>query len=737
VRPLRARWDRAWAGARQRLSSQDGFQLIEVMVSALLLGLIAIATFTGIQAVNASNANSRFRTEAELLAAQSQEHLRTDPVTALEKLASESIIYSVTVDGTRYTVTQSAKHLNGSGVSSACTVTERTAHTAPNYQVTSSVIWHGVQGGVPVAESSIVTPAVGSSLEVDIENAPTPTAGVSGVTVQVSYTSEESGSTVKLEGTTGAAGCIVFTGIRATAASITVEETQNFVTTSGALKVEPTEVSIAPNLTTPWATVYNEGGAVKAHFTYEGKTEYKGQKVTGDTFVVSNEESTAVPKFAVGSTSFVEPFESANEEPYAVKTSDYQQEAFTAKGAKYLTGDLFPFPSAWTAYAGDCEENEPLLVTSSKVSPGKGVVSAGGTREIEVPMSYVTLKLYEGTVKKHTLLTTTAKAYEVKVTNTACSQASTAEPTPNHATGVAYAHVQKTTTSAVLENPFQPFGKAEICLQNGTRVDKATYNNTTVAGSTVSFYLGEETASEKLSVRKKEEEALKAKRLEEEAPAKTAREKEEGAEKKAAEEEVTSKAARETAEAADKKAAEAEVTSKAAREKEEAAEKKVKEEEPKTKANREAEEKTNKETWESEEKAKTGVKITKAQRETKEKEQKTSREAAETKEKATKEKREKEEATDASKKLSEEAAKTSRTKEEAANAEKKTKEEGAKTTRTKEEKTTKEAREKEEATAAKREKEEKEKFSGRETEEKEEVTLAAKEGVKVESGATC
>jgi Tfp pilus assembly protein PilV/DNA segregation ATPase FtsK/SpoIIIE-like protein len=734
ARTLTRLWDWTRRDGRLHLGSQDGFQLIEVMVSALLLGLIAIATFTGIQAVNASNANSRFRTEAELLAAQSQEHLRTDPVTALEKLASESIIYSVTVDGTRYTVTQSAKQLNGSGVSSACTVTERTSHTAPNYQVTSAVIWHGVQGGVPVAESSIVTPAVGSSLEVDIENAPTPTAGVSGVTVAVSYTSEESGSTVKLEGTTGAAGCIVFTGIRATTASITVEETQNFVTTSGALKVPPTEVTIAPNLTTPWATVYNEGGAVKAHFTYEGKTEYKGQKVTGDTFVVANEESTAVPKFAVGSTSFVEPFESANEEPYAVKTSNYQQQGYTAKGAKYLTGDLFPFPSAWSAYAGDCEENEPLLVTGSKVSPGKGVVSAGGTREIEVPMSYVTLKLYEGTLKKHTLLTTSAKAYEVKITNTACSQAIPAEPTPTHATGVAYAHVQKTNGSAVLENPFQPFGKAEICLQNGTRVDKATYNNTTVAGSTVSFYLGEETATEKQSTRKKEEEATKAKRLEEEAPAKTAREKEEGVEKKAAEEEVTSKAARETSEAADKKAAEAEVTSKAAREKEEAAEKKVKEEEPTTKSKRETEEKTNKEKWEKEEKEK---KVSKAQRETKEKEQKTSREASEAKEKATKEKREKEEKADSEKKTAEEAAKTTRTKEEKTNSEKKTAEEAAKTTRTKEEKTTKETREKEEATATKREKEEKTAREAREKEEAEEATLLAKEGLKIESGATC
>jgi hypothetical protein len=663
------------------------------MVSALLLGLVAIATFTGISAVNASNANQRFHTEAQLLAAQSQEHLRTDPVTALEALLAQPISYTSTVDGTRYTVTQSAKQLNGSGVSSSCTVTERVSHTAPNYEIISSVTWHGVEGGVPVTESSVVTPATGSSLEVDIENAPTPTAGVSGVTVDVSYTSLESGSTVKLEGTTGAAGCVVFTGIRATSAMIEVQEQPNFVTTGDGLEVPPAEVSIAPNLTTPWAVAYDEGGAIRAHFTYKGETKYNGHEVTGDTFVVSNEENTAGTKFEVGSTAFVEPFESGGEERYAVKTSTYKTEALTAKGARYAKGDLFPFPTAWKAYAGDCEENEPLLVTgTAKIAPGKGVVSPGGVREVEVPMSYVTLKMYEGTLKKHTLLTS-AKAYEVKITNTGCSAASPAEPTPDQATGVAYAHIQKTTTSAVLEDPFQPFGAAELCLQNGTRADKASYSNTTVAGSTINIYLGEETETEKTQARVKEEEATRTKRLAEEAPAKAAREKEEATEKKASEEEVTTKAARE---------------------KEEATDKKLKEEEPTIKSARESEEKTNKTKWEKEETPE--HRIVKTQRETKEKEQKTSREAAEAKEKATKETREKEEKADSEKKTKEEAAKATRKTEETATAAKKTKEL----------ETAAKAVEAETATA-----------TARKNEEKEEVALLAKEGLKVESGTTC
>jgi hypothetical protein len=623
------------------------------MVSALLLGLIAIATFTGLQAVSASDANQRYHNEAAQLAAQSQEALRTDPIGSLEKLVVESHVYTTKVDGTTYSITQSAHQINGSGLNTTCAATEQSTTSAPNFRITTSVIWNSVQGGHPVTSSSIVTPPTGSSLEVDVQNAPTPTAGVAGVTVYVTYTALESASTVKLEGTTSNAGCVLFTGIRSTSAEVEIPETAKFVTPSGALKLEPTEVSIAPNVTTHYAVTYNEGGAITAKFTYKGKTEYNGKPVTGDTFVMADNEMALAPELEVGSTVFAEPYGTDGEEKYTPKTSTYRSTAGTPKGIKYSAGDLFPFPSAsWSAYAGDCAANNPLTVTSKAVTPNQGEVRPGATTTIEVPMSYVNLEVYKGTEKNPSALA--SAVYPIKITNLSCSAASPAPVLPDNAAAVSYVHIQSTTAGGVLEGPFQPFGKFELCLQAAstpsTRKDKISYLNSTVAGSSFKIYPEEPTSAETKAAREKEE-----------APAREKREKEE---------------------AAQKKSREAEVVTNSEREKEEAAEKKLKEEEPGIKTKFEAEEKTAKEKWKKEEESSGGKNPTKAQRETKEKELKIKNEATQ---KATKEKRETEEKEDKEQKASEEATKAARVSEETKTKETKTKETEKQTARIKEE----------------------------------------------------
>ena len=597
--------------------------LIEVMISALVLGLVAVATITGVQAINVNSANQRFHNEAALLAAQSQEQLRSDPISLLEKLVRQSNTYSTKVDGTTYQVTQQASQLNGSGKSTTCTAIEHTTTTAPNFRITSSVTWPDLLGGHPVTESSIITPPTGSSLQVNVENAEPGTAGVAGVTAIVSYDSAETGSPVTLEGTTGVTGCVLFTGIRSTAATVELAEKTGYVTPSGALKPTPASVSIAPNITTYHEFVYDEGGQIAARYTYNGATEYAGKKVTGNTFVVANEEMNLSPNLELGSTAFAAP-ESGGEERYVAETNTYAQTALSATAPKYPYGDLFPFPSHWTVYAGDCAENNPaLVVTKETVTPGSAIVSPGGrTEAVSVPESYVNLKVYGGTKKAPTAPT---QQFEVKITNASCSKSPPASP--NHAKSVSYTHTQLTSLAGELEAPFQPFGTLEICLKaSATRHDLLTYQATSLSGSSPSLYTEELSASEKAQIREEEEAATKTKREKEEAPA---REK---------------------------------------REKEEATEKTTKETEASTKATREATEKSERKTWKTEE---LKGKITKAQREADEKNQETTRkedEKAETtagekrtkEEEATTKTREKEEATRATKVKEEEALKKTR-----------------------------------------------------------------------------
>jgi Tfp pilus assembly protein PilV len=520
--------------ARRALRADGGFMLIEVMISALLLGLVAAATVTGVDSINSNSANQRSHEEANLLAAQSQEQLRSDPIGLLEKLVRETNTYSTTLNATTYKVAQEATELNGSAKATTCSATSTAGTAAPNFRITSAVTWSDLLGGHPVSESSIVTPPTGSALQVNVVNGEPPTGGVSGVTAIVTYDSNETGAPVTLEGTTGAAGCVLFTGIRADTATASLQEKIGYVTPSGTLKPNPASVSIAPNLTTYHSFVYDAGGQIEAKYTYKGSAEYNGKAVTGNTFVAANPEMNTTPELELGSPAFAAP-ESTGEERYNAETGTYAQTALTATASKYPNGDLFPFPSKWSVYAGDCAQNNPaLVVTKETVTPGSEIVTPGGRTVALVPEAYVNLKVYEGT---KTSPKTPTQKFEAKITNLSCSKAPPASP--NHAASVSYTHTQ-TTSGAELGAPFQPFGTLEICVKaSATRHDLLTYQATTQSGAATSIYTEELSATEKTQAREEQEE---------ESPARETRVKEEATEKSTKEKEASAKTTREAAE---------------------------------------------------------------------------------------------------------------------------------------------------------------------------------------------
>jgi hypothetical protein len=631
-----------------------------VIVSALLVGMIVIATFTGFDVLGRTSADQRSHNEAALLAAQSQEQLRSEPGSVLDALVVMAHTYTRTVNGTVYTITQSSEHVNGSGQVTGCAVTDPTTSTAPNLRITSSVRWPSLPSSrAAVAQSSVITPPTGSSLEVDVVNNEAATSAVAGVTAVITYTPIESSSTVTREATTGAAGCVLFGNIRATSVILEIVERLNFVTPTGALKVAPSEVTIAPNLTTHHQVLYNEGGAIEAKFTYEEKTEAKGKKVTGDTFVAYNEKFATLPRLQIGATQFG--YEVGGEEHYTALTGGTivggvavpyapPSAAKTAAGAKYLHGDLFPFPAQWVVYAGDCGENNAASITKEAVKNGKGIVTAGATTVVTVPMSYMTLNVWTGNSSKNSG-SLTAELLPVKITNTECASAAT----PNNAVASTYIHFQS-LFEGHLADPFQPFGKFALCVAskslNRTYTPPA-YTNNTVGGSSASIYLGQHSEAER-TAQKNAEAAAETKREGEEATAKTA------------------KTTRESEETAAKPAKEK-------REKEEA--------EAKTaKTKREGEEKAKRELWKKEE---TEKKITKTQRTEKETKQTNERKTAETNENTAKTKRASEES----------AAKTAKEKRETEEAEAKPAKEKREKEKT-EAKTAKETREKEESEEA-------------------------------------
>jgi prepilin-type N-terminal cleavage/methylation domain-containing protein len=449
--------------------SQDGFTLIEVLMASMIVGIVMLGTFAGFDALGKNDSDQRHHNQAAVLAAQSQEALRSDPALALNELVNKGgHTYTQTVQGTKFTVTQTAVFEKGSGSAAVCNAASGHSNEASNYiRASSSVRWSGLSKTRPaVTATSLITPPVGSALEVDVTNGGKVETDVPGVMV-ISEGAET---------TTGENGCVVYNGIPSTTTEVEAYKL-GYVTKSGAWKFLAKEVSIAPNVITHQGVFLAQGGAITAKF------KYKGEPATGDTFVAVNNEIGVTPETMAGSTKFT--FNAVGE--YATVPGTYETFAKTPiEPVHYPTGDLFPQQSSWTVYAGDCSANNPgkYGVTLEKTA----ALTPGANLEVSVPMSHVALNVYKGTKESEGL---TASTYPVKITNLSCTSPLAA--TPNDAYKATYEHNSTTTPEAHLLNAFQPFGKLQLCVYNASErkgvTYRATYTNSTEAGSTVKIYL--------------------------------------------------------------------------------------------------------------------------------------------------------------------------------------------------------------------------------------------------------
>ncbi len=488
---------------RGGLAAEEGVSLIEVMISTLMLGFIVIAVFTGFNAASRSTVEQRSHDQAALLAAQSQEELRSDSADTLDTIEyPASHVYTQTIGGEKYTITQTDKWIPDNNQSASCSASgkEHSNQAGDYLRIVSTVTWPQLAADAKrpaLEEASIITPPDGSGLEVDVLNGRTPDGPVAGVTAIAG----------EAEATTGEAGCVIFGGIPATRINIEVFKLGD-VTEAGAVRKIYPEFSITPNITTRIEPVLNTGSYITAEFTHEGKAN------TGDTFVAYNPKMNLAPNFEVGSTRFG-PFTETTGEydalPGTVPTKEepepYKGTAKTAiSSAYYPTGDLFPFEKGpWLVYAGDCPANNPAEVSKGEISESSISVALepGQDPTVKVPTSEVKLTAYKGTKSSSGSAESTVRP--VKITNTSCQELKEKEEatdkktyTPNNASAFSVVHTQDTTTTGKLEVPFQPFGKSfKLCLydEKEHKTYTTTYANEKVAGTTINLYLAESTGT--------------------------------------------------------------------------------------------------------------------------------------------------------------------------------------------------------------------------------------------------
>jgi type II secretory pathway pseudopilin PulG len=487
---------RRWSAIRQcspdaavfDARAEDGFTLLEVVITAFIVGLIVVSTFTGFSVVSDKTADQRRHSQANELAAESQEQLRSDPANTLEALESSPHSYTQTLNGTKYTITESAKYISDTSQGTTCASPSSTeaGKTSSSYlQITSVVTWASLEASPRVEQSSIVTPPTGSSLELSAVNGAVPEEGVANISGAVEYTGVEASSPTKVEGTTGSLGCVVFGAIPATAATLTLKPPTGYVNPAGVFKFGPEQVTLAPNITSHKEYTLGDGGAIKGEFTYNNSATYNSKPVRGETFVAFNSKMGTAPEFTLASPNTT--YETSGEEKYTpAATGSVTSVETPVHSPGYPTGDLFPWPAShYVVYAGDCTANN--VVASDHV---EALVKPGLPTPVKIPLSKVTLNVYTGT--SGTPVGLTSEALPVQITDTACKGV-----TPNNATKGIYVHTQALAAgTGQLENPLQPYGAASLCVNYKTKNYTVSYTNENVTGSTRNIYLGSGTGGE-------------------------------------------------------------------------------------------------------------------------------------------------------------------------------------------------------------------------------------------------
>lgn len=356
--PLRAR-------VIARLRAERGDTLIEVVIGALLVALIATATLGGFVDIGHLSETQRNEEQAGALAQQDQARMRGLTIAQLSSNGTGTGNWTqpaVTLGGTNYTVTSKSQFISGSSGNAACTG----ANAADEIQTTSTVTWTSGQGSRnPVVVHGEITPTEGGSIVASVVD---PTgAGLAGVTISTS------GPTATSPVTTDSSGCVVWAGLAN--GSYTVSFTPpagTWIGVNGSAPASQTVTVTATQTTHATQIQIGQAAGITASFT----TTFNGSTVAGtsDQFVLSDTGMTPTPQtFGTDSTQAVNTYV-----PTITTPTSY-----------------YPYPASlpsddYFAWAGSCTADEP------SPAPAGFQITGGQANPITISEPAVIILPYSG-----------------------------------------------------------------------------------------------------------------------------------------------------------------------------------------------------------------------------------------------------------------------------------------------------------------------------------------------------
>lgn len=435
-----------------RLNDDRGDTLIEVVVSALVVGFLAIALFNGlIGATHATNSQRRY-SQADEIAAQDEDRLRGMQIPDLSGLNQTR---TLVLGGTTYTIVSTGQFVSDATGNASCTAAGTT--TADYIKIASTVTWPDMGSRAPAVEEGIITPPAGGALSAVVVDGTG--AGVSGMTVTVTGTG--AGTTPAESAVTTSSGCAVFGGLIDGAYNVSVSQPA-FVDRDGNAvpPVNQQATTVVAGATDSISFEFARAGTISVSF----KSMANGVALptsSSDTFVAYNSNMSAATG---GLRVFGTPSGSSSNTYLTTVNSPTS---------------VFPFPQSYSIYSGSCTADAPS--SNGQSSDPTATVVAGQTTSLTIFQPALIVKVWQGKQSSPGSLVTTAPVVTLK--DTGCG----VERYP--------ATVVATSTNGALRDPGQAYGQYSVCASasiSGTieRNTATVNNNNVVAGTTANIYLG-------------------------------------------------------------------------------------------------------------------------------------------------------------------------------------------------------------------------------------------------------
>lgn len=445
------------ARAQSPRPTEEGYVLIEILVSAIVITIVAGAIFTLLNSTARSAAEERHGSEAYALAQEDQARLRSMRISELNRLNQTQ---TVTLNGTNFTITSTGAFVNDTTISASCT---SGASSADYVKVATTVTWPSMGDRPAAAIQSIISPANGS-LDPSHGTITISTKNAAGVPIPgISVTGTGAGT---FSGSTDASGCAMFPDQPSGNYTLSATGVAAGLVDKDGKTPAPFTVGVSPGVTNPVSLFYDLPASLPevAFETKNSQGEVKSS--SADSMIVFNTGMTLAKVFGTpGGT----------------------------RSTVLAAPSLFPFTSPDTVYAGACGGNNPNP-TGETNPPGAAAMASvqlspnGVAPKVTLRLPALYINVWTG--KNGSSSSNKGSEFnnaDVWIKDKKCANGS-----------VPITRRYATNSAGTLSDPGLPWSTYDICVDSKTGGGSArwqTIENVSVenltAGPSLNFYLGD------------------------------------------------------------------------------------------------------------------------------------------------------------------------------------------------------------------------------------------------------